>query len=203
MSWLTAAFCLKPVFPWGQDRRRRSISYTLTAPVSSPCVAIMGVRAGAERNWLRETWSLHTERRWRGSLRRWRMKRQSLHRLAEYAGPIAETPSGAWLLSARTAAGAHYAIRLWNPAAALDAGTDKNFETVSAIAGEDLVDRSRLRHAPAPIAILPGCTRGTTQTCSRWTRASRAKALCAEHLRPCGCKRRTQMVAQSSSARLL
>ncbi len=40
---------------------------------------------------------------------------------AEYAGAIAETASGAWLLSARSGAGAHYALKLWKPgAAALD-----------------------------------------------------------------------------------
>ena len=36
---------------------------------------------------------------------------------AQYAGSIAETKSGAWLVSARTAGHAHYTISLWNPAA--------------------------------------------------------------------------------------
>jgi hypothetical protein len=36
---------------------------------------------------------------------------------AEYAGAIAETPSGAWLLSARTAPGAHYELSTWKPGA--------------------------------------------------------------------------------------
>jgi hypothetical protein len=40
----------------------------------SRCAAIMGARAGAERNWHRGTWSLRTERRWLASPRRWRMK---------------------------------------------------------------------------------------------------------------------------------
>ena len=36
---------------------------------------------------------------------------------AEYAGDLAETPSGAWLLSARTAPGAHYELSTWKPGA--------------------------------------------------------------------------------------
>ena len=35
----------------------------------------------------------------------------------EYAGAIAETDSGAWLVSARPAAGTHYALKLWKPGA--------------------------------------------------------------------------------------
>jgi hypothetical protein len=42
---------------------------------------------------------------------------------AEYAGAIAETPSGAWLVSARTAAGAHYAIKMWKPGSPSKPGT--------------------------------------------------------------------------------
>jgi hypothetical protein len=37
---------------------------------------------------------------------------------AEYAGAIAETASGAWLVSARTGAGTHYALKLWKPGSA-------------------------------------------------------------------------------------
>jgi hypothetical protein len=52
---------------------------------------------------------------------------------AEYAGTIAETVSGAWLVSARTASGAHYAMSLWKP------GTVA-LHTVFAVSGEDLVE---------------------------------------------------------------
>ena len=52
---------------------------------------------------------------------------------AEYAGAIAETASGAWLLSARTAAGVSYAIKLWKPGAL-------SMETVMARNGANLVD---------------------------------------------------------------
>ena len=52
---------------------------------------------------------------------------------AEYAGAIAETDSGAWLLSARAAAGSHYTIRLWKPDAA-------SMETVAEEKGENLVE---------------------------------------------------------------
>ena len=58
---------------------------------------------------------------------------------AEYAGGIAETSAGAWLVSSRAAAGTHYALKSWEPgdgsrrsAAAL--------RTVLAMNGEDLVE---------------------------------------------------------------
>jgi hypothetical protein len=56
---------------------------------------------------------------------------------AEYAGAIAETPSGAWLVSARAASGAHYALKLWNPASRLGAAA---LQTVLAVNGENIVD---------------------------------------------------------------
>ena len=52
---------------------------------------------------------------------------------AEYAGVIAETASGDWLVSARAGAGAHYALKLWKPGAAA-------LQTVLAESGEDLVE---------------------------------------------------------------
>lgn len=52
---------------------------------------------------------------------------------AEYAGAIAETASGAWLVSARGAAGTHYALKMWKPGAAA-------LQSVLARAGEDLVE---------------------------------------------------------------
>ena len=52
---------------------------------------------------------------------------------AEYAGAIAETASGAWLVSARTAAGTHYALKQWKPGTAA-------LETVLAKSDENLVD---------------------------------------------------------------
>ncbi len=58
---------------------------------------------------------------------------------AEYAGGIAETASGAWLLSARTGGNAHYAIQLWNPSAEAKPGAGK-FDTVLAIAGMNLIE---------------------------------------------------------------
>ena len=58
---------------------------------------------------------------------------------AEYAGGIAEMASGAWLVSARGAAGSHYALKSFdlgdgNKAAALA------LKTVLAVSGEDLVE---------------------------------------------------------------
>ncbi len=60
---------------------------------------------------------------------------------ADYAGGIVETDSGAWLLSARTTAGADYAVSLWNPPA--DDGeiaAGKSLMSVLVRAGENLVD---------------------------------------------------------------
>jgi len=51
----------------------------------------------------------------------------------EYAGAIAETDGGAWLVSARLSAGAHYALKVWKPGAA-------NLGTVLAVSGKDLVE---------------------------------------------------------------
>jgi hypothetical protein len=57
---------------------------------------------------------------------------------AEYAGAIAETASGAWLVSTRASAGTRYALNLWKPAPAHSALSA--LETVLAVSGEDLVE---------------------------------------------------------------
>jgi hypothetical protein len=62
---------------------------------------------------------------------------------AEYAGAVAETAAGAWLLSARTAAGGRYEIKLWKPGAA-------GMETVLAKSGENLVEPVLLAPRTAP-----------------------------------------------------
>jgi len=57
---------------------------------------------------------------------------------ADYAGAIAETTSGAWLISARTGAGTHYALKIWKPNTSLSgAGALKTLLTQS---GEDIVE---------------------------------------------------------------
>jgi hypothetical protein len=67
---------------------------------------------------------------------------------AEYAGAIAETAAGDWLVSARAGAGAHYALKLWKPGAAA-------MQTVLAQSGEDLAEpvlvapRARPKHHPS------------------------------------------------------
>jgi hypothetical protein len=61
---------------------------------------------------------------------------------SEYAGAIAETASGAWLMSARTGVGAHFAIKLWKPGSV-------TMQTVLAEDGEDLVD---------PVLVAPRTT---------------------------------------------
>jgi len=57
----------------------------------------------------------------------------------EYAGAIAETASGAWLVSTRAAVGAHYALKLWKPGAAA-------MQTLLTENGKDLVE---------PILVAP------------------------------------------------
>ena len=52
---------------------------------------------------------------------------------AEYAGAIAESASGSWLVSARTETRTHYALDLWQPGATA-------LETVLALSGEDIVE---------------------------------------------------------------
>jgi hypothetical protein len=52
---------------------------------------------------------------------------------AEYAGAIAETASGAWLVSARFGAGTHYALKQWKLGTAA-------MQTVLAVNGEDVVE---------------------------------------------------------------
>jgi hypothetical protein len=69
---------------------------------------------------------------------------------AAYAGAIAETVSGAWLLSARAAAGTHYALKQWNPGSAA-------LKTVLAVGDSDLVEpvvvspRTRPRRHPSAL----------------------------------------------------
>lgn len=58
---------------------------------------------------------------------------------AEYAGAIAETAGGAWLMSARTGSERQYAIRMWDPGADSKAGAAR-LETVLTIRGMDLVE---------------------------------------------------------------
>ena len=62
---------------------------------------------------------------------------------ANYAGAIAETASGAWLLSARVSASAHYAIEIWQPGAAA-------MHTVLSESKDDLVEPVLVapRHRP-------------------------------------------------------
>jgi hypothetical protein len=52
---------------------------------------------------------------------------------AQYAGAIAETASGAWLVSARTDTGAHYALDVWKPGMAA-------LQPVLARSGENLME---------------------------------------------------------------
>jgi hypothetical protein len=64
---------------------------------------------------------------------------------AEYAGAVAETARGAWLVSARAAAGARYALKSWEPGDGSKPGAPL-LKTVLSVAGEDLVD---------PVVVTP------------------------------------------------
>ena len=67
---------------------------------------------------------------------------------AEYAGAPVETASGDWLLSARSTAAAHYALKLWKPGSAA-------LQSVYASSGTDWVEpvlvapRTRPKHHPS------------------------------------------------------
>jgi hypothetical protein len=65
--------------------------------------------------------------------------------VAQYAGSIAETKSGAWLVSAREATTAHYSINVWKPGPASSRLPIK-LTPVLASSAEDLVD---------PVVIAP------------------------------------------------
>jgi hypothetical protein len=71
---------------------------------------------------------------------------------AEYAGDLAETAAGAWLVSTRAAAGTFYEIKLWKPGSAA-------METVLAKSGENLVEpvllAPRTRPKEHPSALHP------------------------------------------------
>jgi len=58
---------------------------------------------------------------------------------AEYAGGIAETASGAWLVSTRTAVGGHYSLNSWELGNGNTAGASA-LKTVLAVSGEDIVE---------------------------------------------------------------
>jgi hypothetical protein len=62
---------------------------------------------------------------------------------AHYAGAIAETASGAWLVSARTATDPHFAIETWQPGA-------PSLRSVFAESGEDLVEPVVIAPRPRP-----------------------------------------------------
>ena len=61
----------------------------------------------------------------------------------EYAGAMAETAQGAWLVSARSGAGARFALKFWKPGAAA-------LETVFAVSGKDIVEPVMLAPRTAP-----------------------------------------------------
>jgi hypothetical protein len=61
---------------------------------------------------------------------------------AEYAGAIAETASGAWLVSARAAVGTPYALKLWKLGAA-------SLQTLLAVSGKNIIE---------PVLIAPRLT---------------------------------------------
>jgi hypothetical protein len=72
---------------------------------------------------------------------------------AEYAGDLAETVSGDWLLSTRLSAATHFALKLWKNAPSTKPAAAA-FDTVLTVRGEDVVEpvlvapRTRPHHHP-------------------------------------------------------
>jgi hypothetical protein len=77
---------------------------------------------------------------------------------AQYAGSIAETESGAWLLSEREAGKAHYSISLWQPDSGSQASAAKLVPVLD-VPGENLVDpvllAARIRPNRHPSGLHP------------------------------------------------
>jgi len=96
---------------------------------------------------------------------------------AEYAGSIAETAAGDWLLSARVAAAARYALKQWKPGATA-------LKTVLAVAGEDLVEpvvvAPRVRPKRHPSGLHPWSYANMMALDARQSRAGDLKAAPAE-----------------------
>jgi hypothetical protein len=73
----------------------------------------------------------------------------------EYAGTLAETPQGDWLVSARSSSSAHYALKLLRPNTTMSAAAA--MQTVISLPGENLIDpvllapRARLNHHPTAL----------------------------------------------------
>jgi hypothetical protein len=66
----------------------------------------------------------------------------------EYAGAIAEATTGAWLVSARTSAATHYALKLWERGSQ-QTGT-ATLNTLLAESGQDLVEPAVVAPRPRP-----------------------------------------------------
>ena len=94
---------------------------------------------------------------------------------AEYAGSIAETVQGDWLVSARS--GAHFALDAWKPGTAA-------LRTVLAVNGEDLVEpvvvAQRTRPKRHPSALHPWSYANMMALDARQSRAGDLKAAPAE-----------------------
>jgi Hydrazine synthase alpha subunit middle domain len=75
---------------------------------------------------------------------------------ADYAGAVAETPSGQWLMSARKAHGGDYALQSWQPNLS-SASAAQPLNTVLALPGQNLVEpvllapRERPRQHPSAL----------------------------------------------------
>jgi hypothetical protein len=68
---------------------------------------------------------------------------------AEYAGAIAETAAGDWLVSVRASAGAHYSLKVFKPSSSLDSRPTQ-LQTVIALTGKDLVEPVLIAPRPRP-----------------------------------------------------
>jgi len=96
---------------------------------------------------------------------------------AEYAGSIAETASGDWLLSARVTSGARFALKLWKPGTA-------TLNLVAAVAGKDLLQpvivAPRVRPRRHPSALHPWSYANMMALDARMSRAGDLKVAPAQ-----------------------
>ncbi len=156
MFWPMGAFCSKPDFLWGRGPHRNCTWSTPMVRAWSRIAAITARTAGVDINSPPATWSSRTARLLRGLRRRSRTRCVSPLPGADYAGGIAETVSGQWLVSARNTHRGDYALKSWQPNLSSEtAGSPLN--TVLALPGENLVEpvllTSRERPKQHPSAL--------------------------------------------------
>ena len=166
------AFFSSQDFHLEAERRRRCFGFTPTAPEWSRIVAITAIAAGSGRWGGKQLASGDVVFTHGGSLARFTSPLAHEERMitprGEYADGIAETESGALVVSAREAAHTSYALKLWTP------GSAKMGSRYGAGPARTLLIRFWLLSGIGRTDIRPRSTIGITRIFWRWMRASRA-----------------------------